>query len=103
MQEYPVKRGFAKDLKASVVSTLHECFGVEPEYRDDHYRIRYGALAYLDVAIGTKGKSIIIETESDKSSADEVILDTNRRFRKFLDMVTGYTTKDRVKLAKTVE
>jgi hypothetical protein len=32
-----------------------------------------------------------------------VILDTNRRFRKYLDIVTGFSTKERMKKSKSVE
>ena len=53
--------------------------------------------------MGEGGKTVIIRTESDKEASDEVILDTNRRFRKYLDFVTGYSTKERVKKVKSVE
>jgi hypothetical protein len=33
--------------------------------------------------------------------SDDMIMDTNRRFRKYLDAVTGFSTKERVKRAKT--
>jgi hypothetical protein len=33
--------------------------------------------------------------------ADDVIIDTNRRFRRYLDGVTGLSTKERVKRAKS--
>lgn len=101
MQEYPVKRGFAKDLDTTLVEGLRQCFGTEVHRQGDHYQIRYGALTLLDVTIGKAGKSVIVTTESDKGATDEVILDTNRRFRRFLDVVTGYTTKERVKKAKS--
>ena len=35
------------------------------------------------------------------NAGDEVILDTNKRFRKFLDAITGFSTKERVKRAKS--
>ncbi len=103
MQEYPVKRGQAvKNLKTNMVVGLKECFGVEPRNSGAHFEISFGALKRLGVSISPDGKSVLIETESDLSASDEVILDTNRRFRKYLDMVTGYTTKERVKKAKTI-
>lgn len=86
-----------------MVDQLKECFGAEPEHVDGHYLITYGALKILDVSLGAGGKSIIIRTESDLTVSDEAILDTNKRFRKYLDNVTGYSTKERVKKAKTVE
>jgi hypothetical protein len=103
MQQYPVKRGFTKELESTMVNSLKVCFGVEPRRDGDHYIVQYGALKVLDVSIGSDGKSLIVRTESDSSVSDEVILDTNRRFRQYLDFVTGYNTKERVKKAKTVE
>jgi len=103
MQEYPIKRGLTKDLEARAVAELKTCFGVEPEKTARGYRVKAGALRRLDVIIGTGSKSVIIDTESDITSADDVIMDTNKRFRKYLDAVTGFSTKERVKRAKSVE
>ena len=103
MQEYPVKRGLTKDLEARIIAELKNCFGVEPQKIPQGYRIRAGALLRLDVKAGTGGKSVIIDTESDIHASDAVILDTNKRFRKYLDVVTGFSTKERVKRSKNVE
>ncbi len=35
------------------------------------------------------------------SVSDDVIIDTNKRFRKYLDAITGFSTKERVKRAKS--
>ena len=86
-----------------MIEQLRECFGIEPKNKDGHYQISYGALKILDASLGADGKSVIIRTESDLTVSDEAILDTNRRFRKYLEAVTGYTTKERAKKAKTVE
>jgi hypothetical protein len=102
MQEYPVKRGFTKDLDTRVTVELKNCFGVEPEKTAKGYRVRSGALKRLDVHVTPDGKSVIIDTESDLSASDEVIIDTNKRFRKYLDVITGFSTKERVKRAKSV-
>lgn len=101
MQEYPIKRGLTKDLPERVAAELKNCFGVEPTKSGNAFRISHGALKRLDVTVGSGGKSVIIDTESDKTAADEVILDTNKRFRKYLDAITGFSTKERVKRAKT--
>jgi hypothetical protein len=103
MQEYPIKRGLTKDLGARIVTELKNSFGVEPEKTPKGYRIRTGALLRLDVMIGADGKSVIIDTESDINASDAVILDTNKRYRKYLDAVTGFSTKERVKRSKSVE
>ena len=39
MQEYPVKRGFTKDLDTRIAVELKNCFGVEPEKTAKGYRI----------------------------------------------------------------
>jgi len=103
MQEYPVKRGCTKDLNTTIMEGLKQCFGTEVKILKDHYQVSYGALKLLDVTMGEGGKTVIVRTESDKEASDEVILDTNRRFRKYLDFVTGYSTKERVKKVKSVE
>ncbi len=41
-----------------------------------------------------------METESDKDVKDDQILDTNKRYRDFLEEVTGFSAKDRLKKAK---
>jgi hypothetical protein len=102
MQEYPIKRGLTKDLDTRIVVELKNCFGVEPEKTANGYRIKSGALKRLDVTAGAGGKSVIIDTESDLSASDDVILDTNKRFRKYLDVITGFSSKERVKRAKSV-
>jgi len=102
MQEYPIKRGLTKDLDARIVVELKNCFGIDPEKTAIGYRIKLGALKRLDVTVGTDGKSVIIDTESDLSASDDVILDTNKRFRKYLDVITGFSSKERVKRAKSV-
>lgn len=103
MQEYPIKRGLTKDLDSRIVTELKNCFGVEPDKTPVGYRIKAGALRRLDVRVGTGGKSVIIDTESDINAGDAIILDTNKRFRKYLDVITGFSTKERVKRSKSVE
>jgi len=41
-----------------------------------------------------------VETESSKGAADDVIMDTNKRYRVFLEEATGFTAKERLKKAK---
>ena len=102
MQEYPIKRGLTKDLEERTVAEIKNCFGKDAEKTARGYRVAFGALKRLDVTFGAGNKSVILDTESDMSVNDEVIIDTNKRFRKFLDVVTGFSTKERVKRAKSV-
>ncbi|MDG6257378.1 MAG: DUF5611 family protein [Methanomicrobiaceae archaeon] len=98
MQEYPIKRGFTKGFEVRMVEGLATYFTTQPEKSGDRYHISYGALRRLEVSTGEKGKTLVVDTESDRSiEEDEVILDTNRRFRDYLQYVTGYNAKERAK------
>ncbi|MCP1662023.1 MAG: hypothetical protein D5R99_07715 [Methanocalculus sp. MSAO_Arc1] len=103
MQEYPVKRGQTKDLVERMVRGLRETFGAEPVEQDGRYRIAYGALKRLEVWPGEKNKTVFVDTESDINADDDLILDTNKKFRLYLDLLTGFSTKERVKRAKPKE
>ncbi len=100
MQEYQVKRGHTKDLPGEVERAFAEIFGAKPERRGDIYTISFGALMRMEVRIGGEGRSVVIDTTSRRDADEATILDTNRRFRTFLDTVTGFTSKERVKRAK---
>ncbi len=104
MQEYPVKRTHIKDLPGNITAKITEHFGITPQEKDGWYTISYGALESMQVRLGDAKKSILITTVSKQGIEDEqIILDTNKRFRRYLDDVTGYSTKERVKKAKAVE
>jgi len=101
MQEYQIKRGYTKQLADSMVQGLRDLFETEPAVSaDGHYTISYGALLRLEVWSGESGKTLVVDTEADKNADDETIIDTNRRFRNYLQQVTGYTAKERAKKAK---
>jgi hypothetical protein len=44
--------------------------------------------------------TLLVETEAKEGVPDEFIVDTNARFRCFLEKATGYTAKQRVKKAQ---
>jgi hypothetical protein len=100
MQEYQVKRGHTKDLAGDVEKAFIEGFGVRPEKNGNTYAITYGALSRMEVRIGEGDSAITVATVSKGDADEATILDTNRRFRTFLDRVTGFTSKERVKRAK---
>ncbi|MDD3070955.1 DUF5611 family protein [Methanoculleus horonobensis] len=101
MQEYQIKRGYTKQLAESMIQGLRDQFGIEPRAAEDgHYTISYGALLRLEVWLGAGGKTLIVDTEAKKDVDDEAIIDTNRRFRTYLQQVTGYTAKERAKKAQ---
>ncbi len=108
MQEYPIKRGYTKDFETRMVDGLTEFFGETAEENKEHYLISYGSFRRFEVYTGEKGKTLIVDSDSDMSifdrfseeKANEIVLDTNRRFRQYLEHVTGYTTKERKKNAE---
>ena len=108
MQEYPIKRGYTKEFATRMVDGLAEIFGETAEENEEHYLITYGSFKRFEVYTGEKGKTLIVDSDSDMSvfdrfseeEANEIVLDTNRRFRQYLEYVTGYNTKERKKNAE---
>ncbi len=107
MQEYEVKRGNTKDLEDRIKAGFSDVFQTEPVMEAGHYSISYGSMKKLEVWAGEKNKTVNVDTVTDADvlampdeKADVIILDTNKRFRQFLDLVTCFNTKERVKRAK---
>ena len=73
-------------------------FGAEIKEDNGKLTLAYGAFSRLTVSIDNK--KLIVDSESNKVIKDEGILDTNKRFRIFLEEATGYTAKERLKMAK---
>ncbi len=70
------------------------------EIREDNgkYTLSYGAFKFLTVWLDKK--KLCVDTESNKDAKDDIILDTNKRFRNFLEDATGYSAKERLAKAK---
>jgi len=107
MQEYEVKRGNTADLEDRIKAGFADIFNVNPSVSGGHYAITYGSMKKLEVWPGEKNKTLIVDTVTDENvlklpdaEADGIILDTNKKFRQFLDLTTCFTTKERVKRAK---
>ncbi len=97
IQAYTFKRGFKKDAPQRVAQALEECFDTAITVHDNEYTLSYGALSTLTVIVG---EQLLIDTESRSDVPDDVMVDTNRRFREFLERATGYTAKQRAKKAQ---
>ncbi|HYB59157.1 MAG TPA: DUF5611 family protein [Candidatus Acidoferrales bacterium] len=96
-QEFTFKRGLKKDAPKRVIEALKTCFGVDARLQDDECVVSYGALKKMRVRVG---ETLVVDTESKRDVPEEVAIDTNARFRCFLDKATGYTTKQRAKKAQ---
>lgn len=77
---------------------LEEEFPTEVRDEKGKLLLSYGALKNIEVSIN--GKKLSVITESDSGARDDTILDTNKRFRNFLEKATGYTAKQRLQMAK---
>jgi hypothetical protein len=98
MQEYKLKRGYSPDIER-IYEELQVYFPSEIIRDGKKLITSYGALSELSVWMN--GKLLAVDTVSDVGElADDVISDTNKRFRNFLLKATGYTAKERVKKAK---
>lgn len=95
--DYPFKRGFKPDVER-IRKALEEEFLTEIHEENGKLSLSYGAMKTINVWIENKRLNVV--TESAQGSSDSAILDTNRRFRDFLEKATGYTAKQRLQMAK---
>jgi len=95
--DYPFKRGFKPDLER-IRTVLAEEFLTEVRQEDGKLCISYGALK--SVCVWIEGKRLNVTTESLPGARDDLALDTNKRYRNFLEKATGYTAKQRLQMAK---
>lgn len=95
--DYPFKRGFKPDLER-IEKVLAEEFPVEIKRDGEKLLLSYGALN--NIAVWVENKRLFVTTESALGIADDVVLDTNKRYRNFLEGATGYNAKQRLQMAK---
>lgn len=94
---YSFKRGFSQDI-GRIRTVLENNFPAEIKDENGKLTIVYGAFKKLAVLI--ENKKLHVDSESNKDVKDDIILDTNKRYRDFLEEATGYTAKERLKMAK---
>ncbi len=98
ISEYKFKRGF-KPEGERIKNVMEEIFQVAPQDNGGKLTINYGAMKELKAWV--ENKKLFVETQSDLTVKDtNVILDTNKKFRDFLEEATGFTAKERLKQAK---
>ena len=97
LMDYSFKRGFKPDLER-IQKALEEEFPTEITQEDGKLLLSYGALKSICVSI--TGKKLTVTTESVLGADDVVAMDTNKRFRNFLEKATGYNAKQRLQMAK---
>lgn len=95
--DYSFKRGFKPDIER-IRNVLEEEFPAEIKDDGGKLTISYGAMN--SIAVWIENKRLNVVTESSTGASDDTILDTNKRFRNFLEKATGYTAKQRLQMAK---
>ena len=98
IKEYKLKRGFKPEIDR-IKEVLQDSFQVPVTEEDGKLIVSYGALARVEASI-VDNKKLCVATTPNSNVPDEEILETNKRFRKFLDNATGFTAKQRVSKAK---
>ncbi|MRG77516.1 MAG: hypothetical protein C5S33_07120 [ANME-2 cluster archaeon] len=97
MKEYKLKRGFKPEMDR-IKEVLQDSFQVPVTEEDGKLIVSYGALKRVEASI--VDKKLCVDTTPNPNVTDEEILETNKKFRNFLDNATGYTAKQRVSKAK---
>jgi hypothetical protein len=88
--DYPFKRGFKPDIDRIRIA-LEEEFPAEVRQDGEKLLISYGALKSIEVWIDNKRLNVVTDSQ---------VIDTNKRYRNFLEKATGYTAKQRLQMAK---
>jgi hypothetical protein len=81
-----------------IKEVLQDSFQVPVTEEDGKLIVSYGALKQVEASI--VDKKLCVDTTPNPNVTDEEILETNKKFRNFLDNATGYTAKQRVSKAK---
>lgn len=97
IQIYKLKRGYKPETDR-IKEVIETHFPVPVVQKNEKLIVSYGALQCIEVWI--EDKKLHLQTRSNPDATDEEIIETNKRFRKFLDDATGYSSKQRVKTAK---
>jgi len=97
IQIYKLKRGFKPEIDR-IREVMEMNFPGQVTQDNEKLTASYGAIQKMEVWIDNK--KLHLKTESNHNVTDEEIIETNKRFRKFLDDATGYSSKQRSKMAK---
>jgi hypothetical protein len=96
MQKYPVSRESQKQLNLHDLSAkIETVFGGQVKEDGNMLIASFGALKELKVT--TDGKALMVETLMEPKVSPESQMDTIRRYNQFLELATGFTSKERAK------
>ncbi len=99
LKEFDIKRGHFKNIEGGKLKDLMESTFGKVELENEKLKAYYGALQPLTTWI--KDKNILcVDTNMNNDVPEDEINETIRRYNKFLEAATGFTSKERVKRAK---
>ena len=94
MQQYGIKRSIKSEISLGRIAEIAKNEFGSAEERDGHIISSYGALTKLECWLNEK-KQICVDTVGNRNVSDAVAADTVARYNRFLEGVTGYTSKER--------
>jgi hypothetical protein len=95
VQDYPVRTDHRSRLApAALLATCHTIFG-GGTVNCPEVVVVFGALKRLSVR--AEGKTLRVDPTMDPKVPDEVARETVQRYNRFLEEVTGYSSKERAK------
>ncbi len=95
MQRYPVKPTHRSRLEpTTLLGVAQEAFG-EATRDGDRVWTKFGAIRRL--GLRGVGRELEVDIEMDPKVSPEVAAETVRRYNRFLEAATGYSSKERAK------
>ena len=95
MQNYPVRASHRKNLTGSALQEiLRSCFD-SATLEGDSAVAAYGAIARL--VARADGRDLAIDLTMNPKVPEDVARETIRRYNQFLELATGFSSKERAK------
>ena len=95
MQKYPVRPSHRPRLKLEELGSLCRSVFGSAESSEGAVVTKFGALARLSAR--PDGKELWVEVTMDPQVPDELQRETVRRYNRFLEEATGYSSKERAR------
>jgi hypothetical protein len=95
VQDYPVRATHRRNLGAEALAAIaRNCFGTA-EVDGNAAVVMYGAIARLSAS--GNGKELRIDVQMNPKVPEETARETIARYNRFLEEVTGFSSKERAK------
>ncbi len=96
MREYKFKRGYKPDVDR--LENLIRKYFKDFEREGEFYIVRFGAIEVMKVWI--ENKKLYVEMKTNPNVSDDVAIQTIKIYNRFLEELTGYSAKERVKMMR---